>query len=479
MVAPASGEGERDMGNGYFDGQKLHFVATAVFDLAPGNPDEVVWRARLEQTSADLHQATLGQAQIGTVYLADGGVGFADAEVLLVDQQGTSSGSPGGFGRPGYAISLLRDALTRPHVAVHELSHHLWNLGDEYATGAIRTLTVNQAAQLPLNTVEVTDTLVPNELAGSRFYLVYPNNALGDGTVDSNTETRIVLNRNLPQPPSAAVDNRGFVQPVASCARPGATGATVCLMEDADLVTVTGFCDASSGASGHVGITGNRQEHDHGESCWNTIVGTPGFDQLLPPPATAAVPAPDPVTFVRLADAARFALAVDVSGSMSGDMLQYAKAGILYWLENLAVTEDRLAVVAFRGTPTVVLPLTAVDVNLDMAAVTAAVEGLTAAGQTNIRDAIAEGITQITSAPDVAALQAVVLLTDGKHNRPGRLSSRSRATCTPSASSSPPSASDRSTTSTPRSSTGWPRPQTASAHSSRPEPTTCSTWSRR
>lgn len=412
-----NGDEERDMGNGYFDGQRLHFVATAVFDLLPGSPDEVAWRTVLENTSADLYRATLGQVQFGTVYLADNGVALPDADMLLVEQPAPaeSSASVGGFGRPGHAVSLVGDAFSRLHLPVHELAHHLWGLGDEYTAGADRILTVNRTASVPgLRTIEVTDALVPNELVGALLYLTFASNVLGRGRVTSNTANRILLDVDLPHPPSAAVDDRGVVQPVGSCARPRVTGAPVCLMEEVDHPPVTGFCDTAS----HVGTTDNEQEHDHGESCWNTIVATPGFDHLLLPPGPSPLPPADPLTVVRLVDAARFALAVDVSGSMSGDKLRYAKAGITYWLETLTVTGDRLAVLAFRGTPTAVLPLTAVDANLDMAAVTAAIDGLAAAGPTNIRDAIGAGITQITSVPDVAALQAVVLLTDGKHNRP-------------------------------------------------------------
>ena len=74
------------MGNGYFDGRKLHFVVSAAFNLA--DPDFARWTGVLEQMSADLHAATFGQVQVGTVWFADGNRAIADADVLLIDLKG-------------------------------------------------------------------------------------------------------------------------------------------------------------------------------------------------------------------------------------------------------------------------------------------------------------------------------------------------------------------------------------------------------
>lgn len=403
------------MGYGYFDGAKLHFVASAEFDLVPGSPDDVAWRTVLEQTSLDLHVATLGQAQFGTIRLGVlSRLALQDAEVLLVAGPGESSGTYGLFGQPGVVFRLLGDAITRPHIAVHELAHHVWNLGEEYAQ-LQREFVVDPDAPVPgPRTVVLADTLAADELKGGQFYVVYDNGALGRGGVVTNTAHEITLDRDLPRPLAGTGITRGWAQPPASCGEPTVSGASFCIMEQSDAPAVTDFCHAAT----HVVTTLNAQEGMHGQSCWTTITGTPGFELLVPPPGPAQLPPPDPVTIITLQDSARFALAIDVSGSMQGDKLRYAKAGIAYWLDLLTDSSDRVSVVAFKSQASVVLPLTEAGAGLDEAAIAAALDGLTASGFTNVRDGIREGITQITSDPEVSALQAVVVLTDGEHNRP-------------------------------------------------------------
>jgi|SRR5262245_49096381 len=77
------------IGNGYFDGGKLHFVVAALYNFT--GTDEADCIDVLQRTSIFLHQATLGQVQFGTIFLADGTLAIADAEVLLDKVNATSS----------------------------------------------------------------------------------------------------------------------------------------------------------------------------------------------------------------------------------------------------------------------------------------------------------------------------------------------------------------------------------------------------
>jgi uncharacterized protein YegL len=404
------------MGSGYFDGQKLHFVVSAEFDLT--DPDFARWTGVLERMSADLHTATFGQVQVGTVWFADRNRAIADADVLLIDLGGTpgeSSATQGGFGEPLRLVRLVDDVFKDPRIAAHEFAHHVWNLGDEYAKPSLPVTVDRSVTPADSMTVPTTGGLVPNELVGGLFYILFPAGQLGRAKVVSQDATTLTLQApGLPDLVNRAINEHGNVQPVTVCGNPAGTAVSYCVMEDRISVTVVDFCDASN----HATDTSTVQELTHGESCWATILSTPGFTQLVPPPGPAVVPSPDPITIVHLEDRARVALVVDVSGSMAGEKLRYAKAGIAYWLENVAGTGELLAVVAFSTGTDVILPLTEVGPGFDAAAVGTAVENLVAAGFTNIRDGVRAGIDEIVSAAGVADAQAVVLLTDGQHNRP-------------------------------------------------------------
>src|SRR5690349_15598626 len=102
-------------------------VISAQFKFA--GQDESEWKAALQEASRNLHTATLGQVQFGTVYLADEAFGIRDAEVALINSDTEeSSGTPGRFGVAGTFASFRNDAKNEPRLMVHELAHHLWDL---------------------------------------------------------------------------------------------------------------------------------------------------------------------------------------------------------------------------------------------------------------------------------------------------------------------------------------------------------------
>lgn len=99
------------------------------------------------------------------------------------------------------------------------------------------------------------------------------------------------------------------------------------------------------------------------------------------------------------------ALVVDTSGSMAGAPLEAAKAAASTFLSALPA-QARVAVVGFGAVPRVASPLTG-----DHAALSAALAGLVAEGETALYDAVAVGLQQLP--PGTAARRHVVVLSDG------------------------------------------------------------------
>lgn len=98
-------------------------------------------------------------------------------------------------------------------------------------------------------------------------------------------------------------------------------------------------------------------------------------------------------------------LALDVSGSMAGGSLDEAKISARSFLRTLA-PEDMVAVIAFNDTVVVVQPFTN-----DKAEAAAAIDGLTAGGETALYQATADSVR--VASESGSGRQAVVLLSDG------------------------------------------------------------------
>ncbi len=98
-------------------------------------------------------------------------------------------------------------------------------------------------------------------------------------------------------------------------------------------------------------------------------------------------------------------LAIDTSGSMTGEPLASARAAAQEFITVLP-TQARVAVIGFGPTPTVAVPLTA-----DRAAVGAAIDGLTAGGETGLYDAVVAAALVLQAGSE--ARSALVVLSDG------------------------------------------------------------------
>ena len=98
-------------------------------------------------------------------------------------------------------------------------------------------------------------------------------------------------------------------------------------------------------------------------------------------------------------------LALDTSGSMQGAPIDAAKTAAEAFVNGLPVSA-RVAVIAFSGKPSVVVPLTT-----DRGALVGAIRGLRAQGETALYDAVSTAAALFSPSPDVR--RALVVLSDG------------------------------------------------------------------
>jgi uncharacterized protein YegL len=398
------------MGNGRFVNGKLHFVVSAAYVLTQTLRAD--WKTSLQNASDFLFAATGGQLQFGDVYFVDEDYGRLIADVVLVDTGTVSHATRGHFGETGQTVIYDEGDIGDLRRLPHELSHHIWGLGEEYSA-PMTSLPIDKTNASPDNfTIPIRGGPANNTLSGDLALLRFAGGRdLSRSLISTNTPTQIVVVGAQPFPdlPTNCIEDVVWLQETSvSCGRPESTGADFCIMESGE---PTFFCDAST----HNPNQGTEQEVEHHMSCWEKIIATPGFEHFT---VSTTLPAdqPTPVNFIDLGKESRFAVVIDRSSSMTGDKLVYAKHGVMYWVESCTLADDSLSIIAYNSANQVLLPLT--QANAIPSSLADDVDALTAAGTTNIRDALLEGVNQITSAPERAASQAVVLLTDGKHNRP-------------------------------------------------------------
>lgn len=399
------------MGNGRFVNGKLNFIVSA--DFTPSAAQVTTIRTCITSASDFLYHATGGQVQFGDVYMTDGNSGLVDAEIVFLQAGDLSGGSRGKFGTPNVWVKMCPSDHGNSRILVHELSHHLWNLGDEYA-GPQYSIQIDKSSPAPdLRTIPISNgppaNSLVNQLVSVRFA---PANDVRRNVV-SNTTTRIVVSSDYPDLPTNSVYDSAWLQDTTvGCGVPSTSGVSFCIMEDYS-PGVTEFCHAAN----HNALQNTDQQLLHNESCWETILSLADFSSLTVPSGSPSAP-PAPVNFVDILKENRYALVFDRSGSMAGDKLAYAKEGVKYWIDNCTIAADQLSLIAYKANNNILLPIVQAGSIPNLAALEGSVDAITATGQTNIRDAIREGVAQIVSVPNKAVTQAVIVLTDGKHNRP-------------------------------------------------------------
>ena len=129
---------------------------------------------------------------------------------------------------------------------------------------------------------------------------------------------------------------------------------------------------------------------------------------LATPPADVIVAAKD--AWAKNRKPANIMVVVDSSGSMRGDKMDQAKAGVDFFLSRLP-TQDNVGLIGFADAPTVLVPLATRAEN--MSNLQLQVQGLIPTANTSLYDAIDLARQELTKMNQPDRINAIVLLSDG------------------------------------------------------------------
>lgn len=402
------------------------FTVVAVADYSlEGQVDEFQWQLKMNDLNAGIFQASYGRIVV-EVFLSSDSWGLAQAELILHQNPNSPAyATYGKFGRFGEAVHLFSWPASSRHTLVHEFGHHAWGLGDEY-TAPLLSDQIDSASPSPDNTIIPIDNPQNSaaDVAGSHAVLKF----------GINIERRIVtgydpiggtvtVDAPFSADPITAKGGIVWFQRAAACA--ASVSDRFCIMDSFPASGNTpkfDFC--ISAVHDPDGDTLHTARYP-GEACWDVMVRIMsdrwGFP-LTAPQSLSIFNSPVPeVAIFALEKEARVALAMDRSGSMGTDgKIQGARYGVEFWLRSLAHTEaDCLSLLWYNAGITLQLELDQyTDAQAIDDAITVMNNDVPPAGWTNIRDALYRAREEIQSRDGRAAIQAVILLTDGIHNRP-------------------------------------------------------------
>jgi len=419
------------MGLGRFKNGKFDLIVVANFIM--DNDNWIAWENCLKKSSEILYNASEGQMEYGNLFVCDDNIGADTADFFLHGSGDVSSANGVPFGNPGSAIHLMPNVKNAgPATVLHEMGHNVWDLGEEYA-GTSFTETVDKSSPAQDNsTIPIIDSgLGIDELVGMMAILWF-DGVIERRMVTANTATSVTVSPNYTDLPTNCFGETLTIQPPAECVDLS-INPNYCLMQRSK--SGAGFFDWNTGIwtekpypitefcspANHDPDGETDQSNKHNKSCWETIISTPGFTHLtMPDPATS-----EPTTgwtepnWIVLDKQPRFALVLDRSYSMaSGNKMEDAKNGAIYWLEFCKESNDLLTIIWYDTYIERILDLTEVSTLPDLNAQISEIEALQPRFSTNIRDALYDALGQMQTLPTRAAVQVALLLTDGKHNTP-------------------------------------------------------------
>lgn len=426
------------MGTGSFNNGIFNFVVVTPHSWDTEEKEE--WKARFIEASRVLYEASEGQLSFGHVFMADEAWGLGHAEFVVHNFPATAYATHGGYGTLGKSVQLFsNDRTGDPRTIVHEFGHHAFDLGDEY-TGPVQQDEIDTEAVLPDPNFFNIVPLQPSENDSQSLQYGYAV-LLFDGRVErliveEHTPNQVTLTNGFTQDPRTADNNRIFYQPqynytypqfpagiLIRCVGNQVQNANYCLMEryrdQPGTQSVTEFCTQDNHDPDH------DTSHDNihgGLSCWQVMqqhmLDRYNFGLEAPNPAQTGQQTAEMPQFHDLVKEARIALVMDRSGSMGTDnKIQGARHGIDQWITSAHQENDFLSVIWFNQAFDTRFPLNQVDQS-GMDSIIEQVNDVDPGGWTNIRDALLEAVSQIQSRDERSAVQAIVLLTDGIHNRP-------------------------------------------------------------
>jgi hypothetical protein len=418
------------MGTGRF--KNGTFDMTVVANFAMSAADWTAWERTIRKASELFWNASEGQVRFGQIFVCDDSIGIDTAEMILHNAGDPSYGTFGGFGSPGQALHLMPYVRTAgPLTILHEMGHHVWSLNEEYSAPLDQD-EIDDTNPAPNNsTIPIVDTgRAVNELVGKDALLKF-GGLIERRQVTANTATTVTVNTAFPDLPTNNEYNYVYYQSAAECS--AVANSNYCIMENSRGAAgtfnnagtwvpaanpVTEYCTASN----HDPDNDTAQEASQGKSCWETIVDRAEFAGLaVPDPAAGAAPGGFvDLDWIVLDKQPRFSLVIDRSGSMaSGAKMADAQHGTIYWLEFCALGTDLLSIHWYDDQIEDIIPdMTEVSTLANLQPQKDAINALTPRGATNIRDGLFRALDAIQALPTRAAVQVVLLLTDGQHNTP-------------------------------------------------------------
>ena len=333
---------------------------------------------------------------------------------------------------PGQALHLMPYVTTAgPLTILHEMDTTSGVLNEEYSA-PLDSDAIDDTNPAPDNaTIPIVDSgRAADELVGKDAMLKFAG-LIERRAVIANTATTVTVNPAYPDLPTNNEYSNVYYQSDAECS--DVANSNYCIMENSrgaagtfdgagnwvpEVHPVTEYCTASD----HDPDGDTAQEASAGKSCWETIVDRAEFEGLtVPDPASGFVPGGfiDLDWFI-LDKQPRFSLVLDRSGSMaSGAKMADAQHGAIYWLEFCALGNDLLSIHWYDDQiEDILADMTEVSTLGDLQPQKDAINALTPRGSTNIRDGLFRALDAIQALPTRAAVQVVLLLTDGQHNTP-------------------------------------------------------------
>lgn len=427
------------MGMSRFSDGKFDLIVVADHQLDDQSKLEL--QTMLINASEALYEATEGQLWFGDIHIADDDWGLGAAEMVLHADDGRAFATIGGYGIPGQRMHLFANSDHK--TLVHEFGHHAFGLYDEYVREVITDQIDRQAPEpaeyatqlyreIPLQGSEHDEEEdgLANEWAVLRFGNQLRQTITNTHTTNLLTVYGSFLGNPMTQSSGPVAYHR---RTNISCAASTAPASVIhSIMDNSHDPVVTEFCtslnhnllrnDDPDLANAHTTAYG-------GLSCWEVIRNQmlDRWDHPLAIPDSQATSGPDitqsldyaPPNFFELVKEGRVVLVMDRSGSMADDgKIVGAKYGVEVWLLAMKRLGDYLSVIWYDETIDVRLPLTEIQGTTDVQTLIDTTNEVLPQGYTNIRDALYAAHEEITSRPNRAAIQGVILLTDGIHNRP-------------------------------------------------------------
>lgn len=332
------------------------------------------WKAMFERANELLWNSTEGQIQLGKidVYINEN---TNSADVLIASINGGAKANPGGFlGNHGHIY------LTQTHEStsgtalgyfglIHEFGHYGFSLGDEYRAnvyegGSGGILLREYSEETDAFNIDQDGQIASIMDGGTQQH---PNNL--------RTEFSVVSNHRFPFTNS-----------------------------EGDYVVL------------------HQNVMNPGESDWQTmerILNAAGFNIQQPTdlPSTVLPNNLDDIEWIVHNNISQV-LAIDRSGSMVGDSLNLAKAGSKLYIDLLS-EKDKIAVTSYSSSANVnygITEITPTNINTVKTTSKSRVNSIVASGSTAIGYGLNTALSQITSQPEKAASEAILLLSDGWHN---------------------------------------------------------------